>query len=65
MLLNIYVASNSQIQGLASCTGLLFDLDYLKSTELFSVDKQDCRKVLTTGQARFNPEHHVIKCVGG
>ena len=22
-------------------------------------------KVFTTGQARFNPEHYVIKCVGG
>ena len=24
-----------------------------------------CSKVFTTGQARVNPEHYVIKCVGG
>ena len=27
--------------------------------------EQGHRKVFTTGQAKINPEHYVIKCVGG
>ena len=36
------------------------------SRQLFPSQLEQGRsKVFTTGQARFNPEHYVIKCVGG
>ena len=33
--------------------------------DILSTPDQGHSKVFTTGQARFNPERYVIKCMGG